>query len=153
MAKKTAFILGLAFMLLGIVGFFVPHVLDTHLSPMHNIIHFISGAAAVYYSVSNTVFARRFCLIFGTFYFLLGVLGFALGKPSAPTVPITAPQLHEDAHLWQVLPGTLELGDHDHALHLVLGLVFVFAGLMPASKAVVPRLRTAPPDERRKEAV
>ena len=134
MAKKTSLILGIVFLLLGIAGFLMPHALGTHLSPTHNIIHFISGAAAVYYGVSNDAFARRFCLAFGTVYFLLGVLGFALGKPSAPTVPVTAPQAHEDQHLWRLLPETLELGEHDHTLHIVVGSIFLAAGLLPLGR-------------------
>lgn len=142
MAKKTSLILGIVFLLLGIAGFLMPHALGTHLSPTHNIIHFISGAAAVYYGLSNDAFARRFCVLFGGIYFLLGVLGFALGTPSAPTVPVTGPQANEDEHLWRLLPETLELGDRDHTLHIVVGSVFLAAGLLPLkSRKAVARPR------------
>jgi len=35
-----------------------------------------------------------------------------------------------DARLFKVLPGMLELGTMDHNVHILLGAVFLIAGLM-----------------------
>src|SRR5918912_1167941 len=58
MAKTIATILGVVFILVGICGFFAPHLLGTHLSTTHNLVHLISGIV----------------------YALLGVAGLALGE-------------------------------------------------------------------------
>jgi hypothetical protein len=48
MAKAIATILGVGFLLVGVIGFLAPDLLGMHLSLIHNIIHLISGALAGY---------------------------------------------------------------------------------------------------------
>src|SRR5687767_7087758 len=117
MAKTAASVLGIVFLLVGVVGFFLPSLLGTHLSPAHNVVHLISGAIALYLGLKGSLSAARaFCLLFGVVYALLGVAGFLLGAP--------------DTYLLSVIPGTLELGTMDHIVHIALGTVFLLAGLM-----------------------
>lgn len=73
--------------------------------------------------------AKRFDAIFGTFYGLLGVTGFAFGRMAAPTVPGMT-EMGADRYLLQLIPGALELGTADHILHIILGAVFIAGALM-----------------------
>lgn len=132
MAKSIATLIGVAFLLVGIVGFVAPGVGGFHLSFAHNLIHLVSGALALYFGLAGSLAAARtFDIVFGVVYGLLGVCGFLLGKPGTPDMPGMA----ADDHLFKVLPGTLELGTSDHLFHIVLGIVFIAAGLM--TKAMV----------------
>ncbi|HYY95789.1 MAG TPA: DUF4383 domain-containing protein, partial [Pyrinomonadaceae bacterium] len=73
MAKTIATILGVVFILVGIVGFLVgptnattPNFIGTHLNTPHNLVHIISGALALYFGMAGTLSAARlFCIIFG----------------------------------------------------------------------------------------
>jgi hypothetical protein len=128
MAKTICKILGVVFLLVGICGFVAPGMLGTHLSLAHNLVHIISGAIALYFGFAGSPSgARTFCLAFGAVYLLLGVVGFVMGAPGASTI---AGMAHEDARLWKVLPGTLELGQMDHIVHVLLGVVFLVGGLL-----------------------
>src|SRR5881227_3556179 len=98
MGKTVATLLGALFVLIGIVGFVSPGFLNTHLSPAHNLVHIISGIAALYFGLAGRLAAARmFDIIFGVVYLLLGVLGWAVGVSQASTMPgMTA-----DNHLWK----------------------------------------------------
>ena len=127
MAKTIATVLGVAFILVGIIGFVSPGFLGTHLSLAHNLVHIISGAVALYFGLAGTLSgARLFCLVFGAVYLLLGVVGFLLGAPGTATVG----HLGHDDRLFALLPGQLELGTMDHVVHILLGLVFLVGGLL-----------------------
>ncbi|HLL14747.1 MAG TPA: DUF4383 domain-containing protein [Pyrinomonadaceae bacterium] len=127
MAKTVATIIGVVFLLVGIVGFVAPGVGGFHLSTAHNLIHIISGAASLYFGLAGTLRgARTFCLVFGAVYGLLGIAGFLLGAPGTPSMPGMA----ADGRLFKVLPGTLELGTSDHTFHILLAIVYIVAGLM-----------------------
>lgn len=115
MAKKICNILGLVFILLGVAGFFAPNLLGTHLGMAHNVIHLVTGAIALYLGMKGSEdAARTFCWVFGVVYLALGVLGFVLGAG--------------DDKMWTVLPDQLMLGTMDHAVHAVLGVVFLIGG-------------------------
>jgi hypothetical protein len=127
MAKTIATVLGVVFLLVGIVGFVAHGFLGTHLSLAHNLIHIISGAAALYFGLAGTLAAARlFCLVFGAVYLLLGVVGFLMGAPGTATVGHIGP----DSRLFALLPGTLELGTMDHTIHILLGILFLIGGLL-----------------------
>jgi hypothetical protein len=127
MAKTVATIMGVVFLLVGIMGFVAPGVGGFHLSTAHNLVHIISGALALYFGLAGTLSgARLFCIIFGVVYGLLGVVGFLLGAPGTPSMPGMA----ADSRLFKVLPGTLELGTSDHVFHILLGLIFLIAGFL-----------------------
>jgi hypothetical protein len=127
MAKTVATIIGIAFLLVGIVGFVAPGVGGFHLSMAHNLIHIISGALSLYFGLAGTLSgARLFCIVFGAVYGLLGVAGFLLGAPGTPSMPGMA----ADGRLFKVLPGTLELGTSDHTFHVVLAIIYLIAGFL-----------------------
>ena len=116
MAKTIATILGVVFILVGICGFFAPHLLGTHLSTTHNLVHLISGAVSLYFGLAGTLSAARlFCIIFGVVYALLGVCGFLLGKDPGKMLPID---------------DLLMLGTMDHVVHILLGVVFLIGGFL-----------------------
>ena len=48
MAKRIATLLGIGFLLAGLLGFIAPGLLGFHLSIAHTIIHLVSGAIALY---------------------------------------------------------------------------------------------------------
>ena len=77
MAKAICKVLGVVFLILGLLGFVSPNLLGMHLSGIHNIIHLISAALALYFGfAASPSAARTFSLIFGAIYLLLGALGF-----------------------------------------------------------------------------
>jgi hypothetical protein len=117
MAKTVATILGIVFLLVGLAGFVAPNMLGAHLSTTHNIIHLASGAISLYLGLAGSLpAARMFCLAFGAVYLLLGVAGFVLGSG--------------EGRMFHVIPGALELGTPDHIIHVLLGGIYLVAGLM-----------------------
>ena len=76
MPLKLCKVLGFALLLAGLAGFVSPHLLGMHLTPLHNVVHVLSGAAALYFGFANPAGARGFLLGFGSVYGLLAVLGF-----------------------------------------------------------------------------
>ena len=130
MAKTIATILGVVFLLVGVLGFIAPGLGGFHLSLAHNLVHIISGALALYFGLKGTLAAARlFCIVFGIVYGLLGVAGYALGTDRQHTL---AGVSHggTDSNLLQVIAGQLELASMDHGLHILLGLVFLVGGLL-----------------------
>ena len=135
MAKKICTILGAAFLLVGIVGFIAPGLLGMHLSAAHSVVHLLTGAVALYLGLKGSASAAKtFCVVFGAVYLLLGVAGFVAGSSSDPTSTVPGPP---DARLLKVIPGLLELGTMDHAVHILLGAIFLVGGL--ATRTVVTR--------------
>lgn len=123
MAKTIAKILGVVFILVGLIGFVMPGFLGTHLSLTHNLVHIISGAVALYFGFAGSLSgARLFCIIFGIVYALLGVCGFLLGTgPDRMFEALAALGLH--------------LGTMDHIVHILLGLLFLVGGFMTRADA------------------
>ena len=116
MAKRICTILGIVFLLVGIVGFVAPNFLGAHLNTPHNLVHIISGALALYLGLAGSLSAARlFCLIFGIVYLLLGVVGFLMGSGADRMFDVA---------------GILHLGTMDHIIHIALGLIFLIGGLL-----------------------
>ena len=114
MAKTVCKILGVVFLLVGLCGFVAPTLLGAHLSPVHNVIHIVSGALALYFGFAGTLSAAKtFCLVFGVVYLALGILGLALGTG--------------EQRMWML--GPLHLGNADHGIHVLLGVIFLAGGL------------------------
>ena len=117
MANKIATVVGIVFLLVGVLGFVQPHALGAHLSQAHNIIHLVSGAVSLWLGLKGTPgAAKTFCLVFGLVYLLLGVAGFVAGTG--------------EQKMLTILPGQLELGTMDHIIHVVFGAIFLVGGLM-----------------------
>lgn len=105
-------------MIVGLVGFATPNLLGMHLTPIHNVVHLLTATIALYLGFAGSAGgARTFCAVFGAIYLLLGILGFAAPGVVAAII----------AH-----PGPVSSGDltPDNAVHLLLGIVFLAAGLM-----------------------
>ena len=114
MSKTVCKLLGVVFVLVGIVGFFNEHLLGAHLDRYHNLVHIVSGIIALYFGFAGSLSgAKRFCLLFGFVYLALGVLGWFVG---------TGPE-----HMLGV--GPLRLGRVDHGIHVLLGVIFLAGGL------------------------
>jgi hypothetical protein len=114
MAKTICKILGVVFLLVGVAGFGVPRLLGAHLDATHNVVHIVSGVVALYFGFAGTLSgAKTFCLVFGIVYLALGILGLAFGAPPD--------------RLWMV--GPLHFGTSDHAIHILLGVLFLAGGL------------------------
>ena len=117
MAKTVCKILGVVFVLIGVIGFASPRLLGAHLSLAHNLVHIVSGLIALYFGFAGTLSgAKAFCLVFGVVYLALGILGMALG--------VTA---EGEPRMWRV--GPLLLGQADHGIHILLGVIFLAGGL------------------------
>ena len=114
MAKTVCKILGVVFLLVGLVGFVRPDFLGAHLDGVHNVVHLVSGAVALYFGFAGSLAgAKTFALVFGVVYLGLGVLGFGIG---------TGPD-----RMWML--GPLHFGQVDHGIHILLGVVFLAGGL------------------------
>jgi hypothetical protein len=124
MAKTVCKILGLVFLLVGVLGF--THVLDSlgaHLNPAHNVVHLVSGAIALYFGFAGSAGAARgFCLLFGVVYLLLGVCGWFLGTGMDHMLNIP-----------NAASPVLMLGKMDHIIHILLGVVFLAGGALGRS--------------------
>jgi hypothetical protein len=128
MTKNIATVLGVIFILVGLLGFAVPDLMGMHLSAAHNVIHLISGALALYFGLAATdAAAKVFCICFGAIYALLGLVGFVGG--GGPEASLT------------VIQGHLVLSRMDHIVHIILGAVFLFGGLYKKSITMGPSLR------------
>jgi len=125
MANKVCTILGVVFLLIGVLGFVMPGFLGTHLSLAHNIIHLVSGAIALYLGLNGSPSgAKTFCLVFGVVYLLLGIAGFVAGTG--------------DDRMLTIIAGQLELGTMDHVVHVVFGVIFLLGGLMTKASPRMP---------------
>ena len=114
MANRIATILGVVFLLVGLLGFVMPGLLGAHLSLIHNIIHLVSGAIALWIGLKGTPSAAKtFCIVFGLVYLLLGVCGFLLGTG--------------DDKMLTLMAG-LMFGTMDHIIHVALGVIFLIGG-------------------------
>ena len=134
MAKTVATLLGVVFILVGVVGFASPGLLGTHLSTAHNAVHIISGLIALYFGLMGSLGgAKAFCIAFGLVYLLLGICGFALGGPG--TIPSEMGGMPTDTFVLKVIPGTLELAKMDHIVHILLGALFLAGGLLTGKTA------------------
>ena len=114
MAKTVCKILGVVFLLVGLLGFVKPDLLGAHLTMPHNLVHIVSGAIALYFGFAGTLSAAKaFSLVFGVVYMGLGILGMALGTG--------------EQRMWMV--GPLHFGQADHGIHILLGVIFLAGGL------------------------
>src|SRR5262245_46312592 len=123
MAKAICKVLGVVFLIVGLLGFFSPNLLGMRLSGIHNIIHLISAALALYFGfAASPSAARAFSLIFGALYLLLGALGFINPGP-----------VIELLHVRNMAGGS-RAPVADNVVHLLLGAIFLIGGLARAPR-------------------
>jgi uncharacterized membrane protein HdeD (DUF308 family) len=124
MAKAICKVLGVVFLIIGLLGFISPNLLGMRLSGIHNIIHLISAALALYFGfAASPGAARAFSLIFGAIYLLIGALGFI-------TTDLVI-ELLQARHA----PGEPRNLAADNIVHLLLGAIFIIAGMARAPRA------------------
>lgn len=127
MAKTLCKILGVVLLIVGLAGFAMPTLLGMHLTPIHNIVHLLTAAIALYLGFAGSAEgARTFCAVFGAIYLLLGILGFAAPGVIAGIIGQPGPVSSSD-----LTP--------DNAVHLLLGIVFLAVGLMRPTAAATVR--------------
>jgi hypothetical protein len=125
MVKTFNKVIGVILLVVGLWGLAEPNLLGMHLTPVHNIIHLLTAAMALYMGFAASVSAARtFSIAFGAVYLLLGVLGFV-----APGV-VTSVIGHPPVSSGELTP--------DNLVHVVLGGAFLAVGLMQ-SRAVAAR--------------
>jgi uncharacterized protein DUF4383 len=116
MARTICRIFGVAFVLAGLGGFAMPHLLGFHLTPIHSVVHIATGALALYLGFAGSARAvRTFCIVFGAVYLALGALGFV--APDVVAAVIGHPLVDRN----ELMP--------DNVFHIVVGAVFLLAGL------------------------
>jgi len=112
-SKSVALYLGIVFLILGVAGF-VPalspggKVLGLFLvDPLHNVVHLLTGALAIFASKSNESATRLYFKVFGVVYALVTVLGFLTGTG---------------------LFGLLPVNIFDNLFHLIIAAAFLYYG-------------------------
>jgi len=85
MLKKICLLFGVVFVAVGLLGF-VPGVTEGehllgifHVNAAHNVVHILSGIAALICGSISTHAARMYFRLFGLIYGLVAVLGFVSG--------------------------------------------------------------------------
>ena len=85
MVQKMAWVFGIVFVLVGVLGF-VPGVTSNNMllgifmvDSMHNIVHLLLGIVAIGAAVGSGMYARLYFKVFGVVYALVAVIGLAMG--------------------------------------------------------------------------
>ena len=112
MGKTICKLQGVLFLIAGIAGLVSPGFLGMHLTILHTIVHFLTAGIALYLGFAGTPeAARTFCLIGGSVYVLLVLLGFLAPNVLATVIGHPTPVTSRD-----LLP--------DNLVHIVLGIIF-----------------------------
>ena len=120
--QKVTLTLGAALIITGFAGAILPGAFGMHLSMTHNFVHIVSGAIALWFGSFSSSRAFNYCLIFGAFYAVVGIMGFLIGIPGYPTVG----NMEADQNLVRVIPNILEIGTMDHIVHFIIGTFLLF---------------------------
>ena len=120
MVKTMAVLFGVILLVVGILGF-VPGVTKDemllgifHVNTVHNVVHLLSGAAALFCGMTSLGASRNYFRIFGIVYGAVAVLGF----------------MHMGEHT--NLLGLISNNDADTYLHVAIAGVSLILGFMPA---------------------
>jgi hypothetical protein len=117
MLKKAALVFGIVFVVIGIGGF-LPFLVTKDsagmdlllglfmVSALHNVIHLVSGVAALASSATEK-YARLYFQVFGVVYALVTVIGFVQGD---------------------TVLGLIHVNMADNLLHLVIALASLYLG-------------------------
>lgn len=115
MAKRLVMVLGVVFVLIGILGF-IPGVTEDGellgifaVSASHNAVHLVSGLAALAAAANGEASARLFAKVFGVVYGLVTILGFIQGDGA------------------EVL-GFINVNQPDNVLHLAIAAGLLYVG-------------------------
>jgi hypothetical protein len=120
MIKKLSILFGVVFLLVGVLGF-IPGVTTTdglllgifQVSALHNVIHLLSGTAAVI-AAKDELYAQLYFRIFGAVYALVAIVGWIQGT---------------------TVLGLIQVNLADNILHTVLAVAILGVGFaVPVSK-------------------
>lgn len=85
MLKAAAIIFGIAFLVIGVLGFVPQANMDGKLlglfavNLMHNIVHLLSGAVALWVGLTSSYASKVYFQVFGIIYAVVAILGFFYG--------------------------------------------------------------------------
>ena len=111
--KMYAYVFGIAFVVAGVLGFVPYVVMDGYLfglfmvGTVHNIIHLVTGAVALYVT-TKVEYAKLFFKVFGVIYAVVAFVGFVNGG---------------DVYVMHVNAA-------DNYLHVVVALVALYVGFV-----------------------
>jgi len=112
MLQKLAWVFGVIFILIGVIGF-VPAAAPGGLllgifsvDSLHNTIHLLSGVIVILAALGSASYARLYFKVFGIIYALVAILGFVFGGEVFGMMMNTA----------------------DNLLHVVIAVVALWAG-------------------------
>ena len=100
MTKTYVTILGVVFVLIGILGFIDPLTPDGNLlgifavNTEHNLVHLLSGLVALAAVAGGAAYATLYAKVFGLVYALVTILGFMVGDGEVLHVLIAASALY-----------------------------------------------------------
>jgi len=125
MAKTLATWFGVIFLLLGVLGFIPGVTTDDglfgifHVDMIHNIIHLLTGVLALWMGMSGESGAKGYFKLFGVIYAIVAILGFFQGDSEK----VIGLFVNNAADTW---------------LHVVVALVFLWAGFSGGSSGAMP---------------
>jgi hypothetical protein len=129
MAKKLAMILGVVFLLVGVLGFIPNPIVGSKdamflTNGLHNFVHILSGIVLIIAAKSGDA-ARMALIVVGVVYLLVTILGFVAG---------------EGTKILNLIP----VNAADNYLHLLLTIVLLGAGFMSKPASTMPASTTTP---------
>jgi len=109
MTKTLLYVLGVVFVVVGLLGFVNHPVLGLfEVNTLHNLIHLVSGILLLIFAGMGEASGRKLALILGIVYALVTILGFLLG-----------------GNIFNLIMVNMA----DNLLHLVLAVVLLAVGL------------------------
>ena len=125
MAKKLALLFGVVFIVVGLLGMFVPNPLvgagalfDTNMA--HDLVHLLFGIILLAVALKMPGASAKWLKILGVVYLVIALAGFVLAPSGG------------------LLFGLVETNDADHWLHVLLGVVLLVAGFMGKKDMSMP---------------
>ena len=113
MIQKLAWVFGIVFIVIGILGF-IPSLVPGGLllgifsvDAMHNVVHLVSGVLAIWAAWSSASYSRLYFKVFGVVYAIVTIIGFIQGD---------------------TILGLMMVNTADNVLHLVIAAVALWAG-------------------------
>ena len=124
MAKKFAVVLGVIFVLMGILGFISNPLIGAMglfmTNSLLNVVYLVIGVVLLIVAFSAPAASALWLKIFGVIVLILTVLGFLMIAGGGS------------------LFGLLTMNSADHWLHLVLGIILLIGGMRKDAAAPVP---------------
>lgn len=112
MAKKLGLVLGIVFVLIGILGFMGTSLVGAEgtfeTNTLHDLVHIITGLVFIFVAMKSVAKLGMVFKVFGIVYLLVAALGFMVGEG--------------------MVLGLLHVNGADNVLHLILGAVILFLG-------------------------